>query len=188
MKNIMPAPQQCTPQQCKDAWLFAARKHHGQSYPGPEGLPYLVHVGAVLLELLPALAQNTELNNELAMCCAVLHDTLEDTATTSEEIADRFGRDVAVGVEALTKASALHKEEAMRDSLERIRRQPPEIWLVKLADRAANLGEFPTHWTPEKCAGYAREARLILESLGAASPYLAAVLAQRIAVWERRCA
>ena len=67
------------------AWLFAARKHQGQLYPGT-GLPYLTHVGSVLLALLPALRAGEGWNAERAILCALLHDTVEDTATTLEEI------------------------------------------------------------------------------------------------------
>jgi (p)ppGpp synthase/HD superfamily hydrolase len=49
------------------AWVFASRKHNGQLYPGTEHLPYLTHIGAVLLELLPALKADSQLDAELAI-------------------------------------------------------------------------------------------------------------------------
>ena len=75
----------------------------------------------------------------------------------------------------------MERAEAMTDSLERIRRQPPEVWMVKLADRIVNLGPPPPHWTAEKIATYRAEAQTILAALGAACPPLAARLAARIA-------
>ena len=173
---------------CQTAWIFAARKHKTQLYPGPENLPYLAHIGAVLLELLPALQENVEFDAETAVCCALLHDTLEDTETTIEEIADSFGEKIAAGVSALTKVKSLKGEAATCDSLERIRSQPREIWAVKLADRAANLQTPPGHWGREKRLAYAKEGRLILEALGDASPCLAKVLASRINTWEKKMA
>jgi (p)ppGpp synthase/HD superfamily hydrolase len=170
---------------CQKAWLFAARKHRAQLYPGLEKLPYLTHIGAVLLELLPALQENAGLDADTAICCALLHDTVEDTETTIDEIERGFGNRIAAGVSALTKAEFLKGEAAVRDSLERIRRQPPEIWMVKLADRAANLRIPPEHWELEKRLSYAREGRLILESLGGASPCLSRILARRINAWEK---
>ena len=169
---------------CRKAWIFASRKHNRQLYPGSEQLPYLTHIGSVLLELLPALQEDDTLDTDTAICCALLHDTVEDTKTTINEISDIFGVRIAAGVDALTKGKTLHGEAATRGSLERIRKQPNEVWVVKLADRAANLQKPPDHWNKEKRLAYAHEARLILEALGAASPYLADILTSRINAWE----
>jgi (p)ppGpp synthase/HD superfamily hydrolase len=166
------------------AWVFASRKHNGQLYPGTERLPYLTHIGAVLLELLPALKADSQLDAELAICCAMLHDTVEDTDTTLDEISEAFGEAVAAGVSALTKTKALKGEAATRDSLERIRRQPHEVWAVKLADRSANLQTPPDHWDKTKRLSYAKEGKLILDALGDASPVLSTVLNGRINRWE----
>jgi (p)ppGpp synthase/HD superfamily hydrolase len=165
-------------------WIFAARKHNGQLYPGAERLPYLTHIGSVLLELLPALQADAGLDAELAMCCAILHDTVEDTDTTLAEIYYAFGDAVAAGVAALTKDKALKGEAATHDSLERLRRQPHEVWAVKLADRSANLQTPPNHWNQAKRLSYAKEGKLILNALGAASPCLAETLSARIQKWE----
>lgn len=165
------------------AWRFAAQKHQGQLYPGTD-LPYLVHIGAVLLELVPALDETPELDNELAICCALLHDTLEDTDTSPKELEELFGAEVAAGVRALTKQASLAKEEAMRDSLSRIQAQGREVWLVKLSDRIANLGTPPPHWNREKCLAYAAEGEMILSALGAASARLTARLVSRISAWK----
>ena len=162
------------------AWLFAAERHQGQGYPSTD-LPYLVHLGAVVLELIPALPG---LEAGLAVSCAILHDTLEDTETSPEDLNAHFGPSVRDGVMALTKNPALKGLAAMRDSLDRIKRQPKEIWAVKLADRAANLGPKPRHWSLEKVSAYAREGELIHQELSAASPILARRLLDRIDRWK----
>ena len=167
------------------AWLFASRKHSGQLYPGSEKLPYITHIGSVLLELLPALQENASLDAETAICCAILHDTVEDTHTTIQEIADQFGEKVAAGVLALSKSQSLHGEAAVHDSLERIKKQPHEIWMVKLADRAANLQIPPDHWGHSKRLSYALEGQLILDALEDASPAIATILAAHIEIWKR---
>jgi (p)ppGpp synthase/HD superfamily hydrolase len=164
------------------AWLFAARKHQGQLYPGTE-LPYLTHVGMVLLNLTTALEREPFLDTGFAKCCAILHDTVEDTDTTPAEIETEFGARVVAGVAALSKR-AEKGDLAMADSLERIRKEPREVWLVKLADRISNLETRPTHWQPEKCMRYANEGEMILQALGSASSLLSALLEQRIAAWR----
>ncbi len=84
------------------AWHFAAARHNGQKVPGSE-LPYITHVGAVAMEVLATIALDVVASPDLAVACALLHDTVEDTETTTEEIAAAFGLAVADGVRALSK-------------------------------------------------------------------------------------
>jgi (p)ppGpp synthase/HD superfamily hydrolase len=134
--------------------------------------------------LLPALFAEPELDFNLAICCAILHDTIEDTQTTYQEIAEQFGQLIAQGVLALSKNPELHGEEKMLDSLRRIKANPREISLVKLSDRLANLNTLPTHWSKEKIHSYAQEAKLIHQYLGSTSSLLGDRLLERIAIWE----
>jgi (p)ppGpp synthase/HD superfamily hydrolase len=167
-----------------DAIRFAAERHAGQLVPG-SALPYLVHIASVAAEVMGALAREPFARADLAVACAVLHDTLEDTATTDDELAARFGGDVAAGVRALSKDSALPADTRMADSLARIRAQPREVWLVKLGDRIVNLGPPPAGWSADKRRAYHAEARNIHAALADASPYLAARLDARIAAYDR---
>jgi (p)ppGpp synthase/HD superfamily hydrolase len=159
---------------------FAAERHHAQRVPDSD-YPYLVHVVSVAAETIAALTPGIDAN--LAVSCALLHDTIEDTATTHAELADRFGTAVADGVLALSKDSALPKAEQMADSLRRIQAQPHEVWMVKLADRITNLGRPPRSWLPDKRRYYRDEAILIADTLGAVSPALEAHLRARIAAY-----
>lgn len=165
------------------AWHFAAARHNGQKVPGSE-LPYITHVGAVAMEVLATIAIDDVPSPDLAVACALLHDTVEDTETTTDQIADAFGIAVADGVRALSKDKALPKAEQMTDSLRRIQEQPREIWIVKLADRAVNMEPAPAHWSMDKRRTYQQQAITILEQLGSASPSLAARLREKIARYE----
>ena len=75
----------------------------------------------------------------------------------------------------------------MLDSLERIRQQPSEIWLVKLADRITNLQTPPAHWFEKegKIAGYLCEAEIIFEQLSPASPYLAEAMRKKMSEYRK---
>lgn len=121
-----------SPDRYVEAMRFAAGKHIAQKEPGSD-LPYLVHIVSVTAEVIAALPTTKLANPDVAVLCALLHDTVEDTPTSLEEITEKFGADV--GVSALTKNEKLPKAEQMADSLRRIREQPPEIAVVKLADR-----------------------------------------------------
>jgi (p)ppGpp synthase/HD superfamily hydrolase len=168
-----------TPDCYVTALRFAAIKHEGQRMAGSE-FPYLVHVASVTSEVIAALEPG--LDADLAVQCALLHDTLEDTQTTFDELATQFGRAVAEGVLALSKIDdSIPKHDRMADSLRRIRLQPREVWIVKLGDRITNLAPPPEKWSSDKRRAYQAEAVLIVDALGAASPAMDARLRARIA-------
>ncbi|HUG53861.1 MAG TPA: bifunctional (p)ppGpp synthetase/guanosine-3',5'-bis(diphosphate) 3'-pyrophosphohydrolase, partial [Vicinamibacteria bacterium] len=102
------------------------------------------------------------------------------TLVTAEQLRAVFGPAVASGVSALSKNKVLPKEQQLEDSLHRIREQPAEVWMVKLADRITNLQPPPAHWSKDKIAGYREEAIAIHTSLGEASSVLAGRLSQKI--------
>ncbi|MTB51323.1 HD domain-containing protein [Lewinella sp. W8] len=166
------------------AWALAVRHHDGQKYGSHEAdreVEYLAHIGQVTFEIMAALQGDPEADANLALCCAILHDTLEDTALTEAEILASFGPEILAGVRALTKDETLPGKPAqMRDSLDRILGCRREVAMVKLADRIVNLSPPPHYWTPEKIAAYREEARLIHATLGKANTYLAGRLAARI--------
>jgi (p)ppGpp synthase/HD superfamily hydrolase len=157
----------------------AAYAHQGQKMPGSER-PYITHLSFVSMEVIAALSVETEHDGNLAIQCAILHDTIEDTDTTFEEIKTEFGESVAHGVLALTKDQNLAKHLQMADSLQRIKEQPQEIWMVKLADRISNLQAPPHYWTQDKIVRYREEGIQIYEALKDASPFLASRLAKSI--------
>jgi (p)ppGpp synthase/HD superfamily hydrolase len=161
------------------ACQFATAAHRGQFVPGSD-LPYLMHINLVSMEIIAALNAEPERDGNLAIQCALLHDTIEDTNTTYEQIESIFGITVADGVAALSKNPVLDKSTRLLDSLERIKSQPIEIWMVKMADRITNLQPPPHHWTTAKINQYRVEAIEIYTQLQVASPFLALRLAAKI--------
>lgn len=169
------------------AWRFAAICHQGQSYGGiveGEQINYLVHLGNVAMEVMWALQheQEGQVDGNLALQCALLHDCLEDTSASHAQLVQQFGFAVADGVQALTKDSRLpDKAEKMADSLRRIQLQPREVGMVKLADRINNLEHPPYYWDNTKILAYRDEAALILQELRHCSSVLATRLSKKIA-------
>lgn len=166
-------------------WQLASSLHSGQKYGGHkegEQVEYLNHIGSVTFEVLKAVSVDEGMNADLAIKCAVLHDSIEDTKQSYEGIKNLFGEEVANGVMALTKNEALEgKEQMMLDSLKRIKQQPKEVWAVKMADRICNLHAPPYYWTNEKKINYQKEAQLIHSELQEGNSYLAERLAKKIA-------
>lgn len=165
------------------AWDFATMAHEGQTYGGPtEGqrIPYINHIGSVAMELICGLGSDESLDGNLAIQCALLHDTIEDTNINFETIESHFGLEVAQGVQALTKNESLTtKDEQILDSIKRIKLQPKEVWMVKLADRITNLSEPPAYWPSEKRTKYREEALIIHKHLSISNELLATRLLSR---------
>jgi (p)ppGpp synthase/HD superfamily hydrolase len=168
----------------QEVWQLAARLHDGQKYGGQEEgeeVEYLNHIGSVTFEILNAVNKEEEINSDLAIKCAILHDSIEDTEQSFEGIKNLFGIEVANGVMALTKNEKLDsKEKMMLDSLSRIKEQPKEIWAVKMADRICNLYAPPFYWNKERKIEYQKEAQLIHKELKEGNKYLAERLERKI--------
>lgn len=162
------------------AWNFACRAHKDQKIPGSD-IPYCNHLGNVTMEIMCIIAIDTVDNPDLAIQTALLHDVIEDTHFHYEDIKETFGSNVADAVLALTKdKTKISKREQMHDSLNRIKKQPKEVWMVKMADRITNLQEPPSHWNSEKILKYQNEAKLIYDYLKDANKILAKRLLKKI--------
>lgn len=165
--------------------LFAAHKHSEKNQLLPDSqLPYVVHLSNVAMEILIAANNSKEFDLNFAIQIALLHDTLEDTATTFDKLELEFGTEIAEGVSALTKNGDLPKEERMLDSLNRISSQRKEVWAVKLADRITNLQKPPKSWDSLKKRKYKNEAETILEKLKGGNQYLENRLQIKIQEYE----
>jgi (p)ppGpp synthase/HD superfamily hydrolase len=175
----------------KRALDFAAGSHGPQTVPG-SGFPYVVHVTKVAMEVIAATEGESSSDRNLAVACALLHDTVEDAQEEArEEVASRimasFGPAVAAGVLALTKDERLPKGLQMASSLRAIKEQPRSVWLVKLADRITNLEPPPAAWSLEKRRAYLDEAKTILDALGSASAMLRKRFEAKLAEYEPYC-
>ncbi|NMH84193.1 HD domain-containing protein [Heyndrickxia coagulans] len=112
---------------------FAAKAHEGQ-YRKASDLPYIVHPYAVAMMLLK------EGCRKEVVAAALLHDTVEDTAVTNEEIKAEFGSDVARIVEACTEPPKnVRWEERKQHTIERLKTAEEEICMLICADKLHNL-------------------------------------------------
>jgi len=164
---------------------FASLKHQekSQKVKGTE-LPYVVHLSNVAMEILVAASQTRDFDLIYAVQVALLHDTIEDTETTFDEIKDLFGEDIAKAVLALSKNEELLKDKQVPDSLRRIKDLQKEVWAVKLADRITNLQPAPPEWSDRKRIGYVKDAEIILDELGDGNRYLAKRLEAKISEYR----
>ncbi len=163
------------------AMYFAARAHKGQYMRHDSWAPYAMHFMGVTACAIKYASYCKNINWDLLVCTALLHDTLEDTSVTYAQIKQEFGVEVADGVQALTKNKKLPEEEQMPDCINRILRQPREIAILKMADRLFNLRDRVPGWGADKIAFYRKSSGQILEKLGFANAKLKKDLAKAIA-------
>src|ERR1043166_5423490 len=114
---------------------FAARRHAGQRRKGVAGEPYVNH----LIEVAALLAEATGGNDTALIAGALLHDTLEDTATEDEELEKQFGPEIAALVAAVTDDKSLPKAERKRRQIESAPGATPRAKLLKIADKTSNV-------------------------------------------------
>ena len=167
---------------------YAAHAHAEQKTP--KNLPYLAHVVSVTMEVIHACEKSKmdEDKANLAISCALLHDTIEDTKITYDDLYVDFSEAIANGVEALSKDKSLQsKQEQMKKSIEMLLEQPYEVQMVKLADRITNLSTPPKHWENDKKKAYLKEASFILSCLKNSNIYLSVRLEEKIENYKQYC-
>src|SRR3954465_11479885 len=114
---------------------FAADKHRDQRRKDAEASPYINHP----IEVAELLTRVGGVRDLVALQAAILHDTIEDTHTTPEELEGRFGARGRKVVEEVTDEKTLPKVDRKRLQIEHAPHLSPEARLVKLADKIANV-------------------------------------------------
>ena len=114
---------------------FAARKHRLQRRKDVEASPFINHPVA----LMSVLCVEAGVCDVEVLSAAALHDTIEDTQTTRDEISREFGKKIADIVAELTDDKSLPKEERKRLQIEKAPHKSPAASLVTMADKIANL-------------------------------------------------
>jgi len=117
-----------------DALEFAADKHRNQKRKDAERSPYVNHLIAVTR----ILAAEGGVDDEAALLAAVLHDTVEDTPTTFEELTARFGATVSELVREMTDDKALEKAVRKQHQIDHAPGLSPLGKQLKIADKIAN--------------------------------------------------
>jgi guanosine-3',5'-bis(diphosphate) 3'-pyrophosphohydrolase len=144
---------------------FASRAHHGQ-FRKDEATPFAAHPSRVVMTLAAAFG----CTDETILAAAALHDTIEDTTTDYDDLAEQFGRDVAGLVAALTKNATLPEGERERDYDARLARADWRARLIKLADCYDNLCDEARPAKPAKVRRKCRRALALAKGDAATHP------------------
>jgi guanosine-3',5'-bis(diphosphate) 3'-pyrophosphohydrolase len=128
------------------AAAFAARKHQHQRRKDAAASPYINHP----LEVAAILAGEGGVTDPPTLTAAVLHDTLEDTETTPEELAAAFGSAIRDLVQELTDDKRLPKAERKMLQSARASQLSDRAKLIRIADKIANIRDVtyrpPAQW------------------------------------------
>ncbi len=124
-----------------DALSFAAHKHRDQRRKDREASPYINHP----IALMRVLSLEAGIQDPLVLAAALLHDTVEDTETTPEELAEHFAPAIRDLVMEVTDDKALPKAERKRQQILHARGASEGARLVKLADKICNLRDLLEH-------------------------------------------
>ncbi|TNC72001.1 HD domain-containing protein [Rubellimicrobium roseum] len=153
------------------AFNLAAQAHTGQTRKGAAAEPYVNHVADVAARL----AQSPAVTDDL-LIAAILHDVVEDTAHSLDEIIQRFGPEVAGYVAEVTDDMSLPDAERKRRQVEEAPRKSDGAKRIKLADKASNiaaLADSPPHfWDRARKRRYLEWAREVVAGLRGVDPLL----------------
>lgn len=154
------------------ALAFAAEKHCHQRRKDVDASPYINHP----IALAKVLSYEVGIDDERVLVAAVLHDTIEDTATTEAELTKMFGREIANIVLEVTDDKLLPKAERKRLQVDQAPHLSRRAKLVKLADKICNLRNLsaspPTGWPVERKQDYFDWAKAVVDGLRGAHPGL----------------
>jgi GTP diphosphokinase / guanosine-3',5'-bis(diphosphate) 3'-diphosphatase len=153
---------------------FAAHKHRDQRRKDVHASPYINHP----IALANILVNEADIHDPEVICAALLHDTIEDTETTAEELAAEFGAVIRDIVLEVTDDQLLQKAERKRLQIEHAAHASPKAKLVKLADKISNLRDIasspPANWSLARQQEYFDWAKAVIDRVRGANAKLEA--------------
>jgi GTP diphosphokinase / guanosine-3',5'-bis(diphosphate) 3'-diphosphatase len=155
-----------------NALAFASHKHRNQRRKDADASPYINHP----IALANVLANEGGVEDERVLIAAVLHDTIEDTETTEQELTREFGQEVTAIVLEVTDDKTLPKAERKRRQVEHAVAISRRAKLVKLADKICNLRDIvaspPADWPVERKQEYFDWAKAVVDGMRGVHPEL----------------
>lgn len=155
-----------------EAAYFAAKKHREQKRKGADGEPYINHP----LEVVNLLVRIGGVTDPRILTAAVLHDTVEDTGVTKEEIADRFGGEISEIVMELTDDKSLPKQVRKEKQIEHAPHLSHAAKQIKICDKISNIRDVmenpPDGWSNQRRREYVDWGERVVAGLRGANENL----------------
>ena len=154
---------------------FAANKHRDQRRKDAVASPYINHP----IALANVLANEAGIDDERVLIAAILHDTIEDTETSEQELIWEFGQEITGIVLEVTDDKALSRSERKRLQVEHAPSISRRAKLVKLADKICNLRDIatspPPDWSLTRRQEYYDWAKAVIDGLRGVHPGLESI-------------
>ncbi len=151
---------------------FAANKHRDQRRKDVEASPYINHP----IEVAELLAREGGVTDPVTLQAGILHDTIEDTDTTPEELERAFGADVRRVVEEVTDDKSLAKADRKRLQIEHAPHLSDHARQVKIADKISNVVGVtvapPADWSLQRRQEYLDWTEQVVAGCRGANPAL----------------
>ncbi len=159
---------------------FAAEKHKLQVRKNKEQTPYISHPIGVTVNVMKI----GHVRDASVIIAALLHDTIEDTQTTYEEIESQFGKEVATYVDEVTDDKSLAKDQRKRHQVVSAAKKSAGAAQIKLADKLYNLNDLsnnpPADWTRARIDQYYQWAKSVVDRLPSANERLKDAVEEKI--------
>ena len=157
------------------ALAFAAHKHKDQRRKDVDASPYINHP----ISLADILCNEAHVTDIETICGALLHDTVEDTETTADELEREFGSEICAIVMDVTDDVSLSRAARKQAQIDHAAEISDKAKLVKLADKISNLRDVidnaPANWTLERRQAYFDWAREVIDRVRGVHPGLEAL-------------
>lgn len=152
------------------ALLFASLAHKDQRRKGT-GEPYINHIIDIMYIL-----SLSDISDEKTICAAILHDTIEDTKTTYNQLDSNFGKDIADGVWLLSDDKSLPKSQRKLLQVEKAKDLPIFVKNVKIADKISNIRgiskNIPENWTTHRTISFLLWCKEVVDNMRDANEQL----------------
>ena len=157
------------------AIAFAAGKHRDQRRKDVCASPYINHP----IQLVDVLCNEADVYDVNVLCAAALHDTIEDTETTADELIQHFGQKICAIVLEVSDDGNLCKTERKDEQIRQAPGLSDEAKLVKLADKICNLRDVadnpPAGWGLQRRQEYFDWGKAVIDGLRGIHPRLESI-------------
>lgn len=170
-----------------NALLYAAECHQSQTRKNMAHTPYIIHPMSVTQNLLSI----GHVRDTDVIIASLLHDTIEDTQATYDDLKKRFGEKVEGLVREVTEDNKLAGQKKRKMQIVHALQTSKEASMIKLADKLYNLEalitEPPEKWTRERIDQYFEWSQVVIDNLPDANPDLKAAVHKVILdYWQKQ--
>ncbi|QYO66454.1 HD domain-containing protein [Leptolyngbya sp. 7M] len=167
---------------------FAAQRHRDQRRKGSDAQPYINH----LLDVANMLCEIGGIDDPEVLAAAILHDTIEDTETTKEELLQRFGKPITSLVLEVTDDMSLPRAQRKQAQIEHAPHLSPGAKVIKLADKISNIRDLTDHspvdWSRDRHLEYLDWAESVVAGLRGVNPSLEKYFEESVARARKKLA